>query len=100
MASPDEQWARQPIEGVAMNHAAWTIGHLAWVHENIAGMIGGVRTLDDDWKATFGSGSKPLSERAAYPSAEVLLSALEAAQPRLLEAAPGGRRPETRRAGA
>jgi hypothetical protein len=84
---PDERWAAQPVAGMTMNHAAWTVGHLAFVHDGVAGMIGGTPALDESWKALFAPGTKPLPDRSAYPAGDVLLRAFEASHARLADAA-------------
>ena len=84
---PDERWADQPVVGVTMNHAAWTIGHLTFVHDSVAGMIGGAPALGEDWKALFATATKPLPDRSAYPAGAELMGAFEAAHARLGDAA-------------
>ena len=85
---PDEKWTAQPVAGVTMNHAAWTVGHVAFVHNNVAGMIGGTpAALGDHWKALFATATKPLPDRSAYPPAEELMREFAAAHARLGDAA-------------
>jgi hypothetical protein len=82
---PDERLADQPLPNITMNHAAWTLGHLAWAFDNGVGMLGGPKKLDA-WKATVGQGSIPVSDRSKYPPKEELLAALKDSQTRALEA--------------
>lgn len=83
---PDDRWAGQPAPGATMNHAAWTIGHLAWANDNMVRRLGRAPALDDAWRGLFGMGTAPLPDRSAYPSGAVLLGELEAAHARLAEA--------------
>jgi hypothetical protein len=84
---PDGRWCDQPVPGVAMNHAAWTLGHLAWANDNMLSRLGQTPALDDPWRALFAMGTKPLPDRSAYPAADVILKELEAAHARLADAA-------------
>jgi hypothetical protein len=84
---PDERLCEQPVPGVSMNHAAFLIGHLAWSKDRLAEMLGGGPSqFPDAWKPLFAMGSKPLPDRAAYPSKAELLAAFDAAHARLPEA--------------
>ncbi|HEX8912262.1 MAG TPA: DinB family protein [Humisphaera sp.] len=83
---PDEKWTAQPVPGVTMNHAAWTVGHLAWANDNMLRRLKRTPALDETWRANFAMGTKPLPDRSAYPPAEVLLREFEAAHHRLAEA--------------
>jgi uncharacterized damage-inducible protein DinB len=67
----DEQMTHQPV-GVP-NHAAWQIGHMAWALNNGVEMVGGTKTLDESWMRRFAMHSKPVGDRAAYPSKAELL---------------------------
>lgn len=80
---PDEKWAGQPVPGITVNHAAWTIGHLAVVADNVAGMIGGTPTLGETWRPLFATGTRPLPDRSAYPAGDVLMREFAAAHARL-----------------
>ena len=79
----DEQLAAQPVPGVAMNHAAWVVGHLAWVCDVGATLLGEAAALDPGWKDLFSSAAKPLPDRAAYPAKGVIVTAYETAHTRL-----------------
>ncbi|MDB5294801.1 MAG: hypothetical protein JWO31_784 [Phycisphaerales bacterium] len=80
---PDERWCEQPVAGVALNHAAFTVGHLAWVHDSVTQMIGGTPDLPAEWKPLFATGAKPLPDRSAYPPRDALLAAFDAAHAKL-----------------
>jgi DinB superfamily len=72
---PDERMAEQPCP--AVNHPAWILGHLAWAADGAIAMSGGSKLLPAEWKAAYGAGSTPSASRAAYPSKEELLRAVE-----------------------
>ena len=84
---PDEQLAAQPVPGRGMNHAAFLLGHLAWVGDNGASMIGGQKMLPSEWTALFGMGVKPRDDRSLYPSKAELLKSLEDSHTRFSDAA-------------
>jgi len=52
---PDELLTAQP-EGVP-NHPAWTIGHLVFISQMIAGVIGIEPWLSEEWEQQYGPGS-------------------------------------------
>ncbi len=65
------------------NHAAWTIGHIAYSCQAIAGELGTGSWLPEDWESDFGQGSLPgtvMSERLRKAS---LLTALKDSSRRL-----------------
>ncbi len=77
----DEEMILQPTG--FPNHAAWTLGHVIYSFQAIAGELGQKSSLPDDWESQFGYGSTPnplVSERSRKT---VLLSALEEASQRL-----------------
>jgi hypothetical protein len=79
---PDEQMCAQPMPGRVMNHAAFTLGHLAWANDNALALLGGQPKLAD-WKERVGMGAKPADDRSLYPSKSALLDALKDAHARL-----------------
>ncbi len=79
----DNQLAAQPVAGLAMNHAAFVVGHLAWVCDVGATLLGEAAVIDPGWKELFSSTATPLPDRAAYPTKEVLVIAFETAHSRL-----------------
>lgn len=81
---PDADLAAQP-PGIA-NHPAWIIGHLTYTCQMLGGVVGLEEWLPADYAARFGSGSTPLSDRAAYPPKTELLARLADAQARLADA--------------
>ncbi len=72
---PDEQLAAQPAAG--LNHAAWVLGHLAFVSDYARKNLGGAPACPPEWTALFGVSSQPTADRAAYPSKAELLAAYE-----------------------
>jgi hypothetical protein len=86
---PEEQLAVQPAPG--MNHPAWVLGHLAVVGDSGLRMLGQPAQCPREWRALFGMGSQPGTDRAAYPTCEALLGRVESiygALRRALQAAP------------
>ena len=83
---PDDQMCAQPVPGRVMNHAAFLLGHLAWVSDSIAAGVSGSAPLLSDWKEVYGMGAKPVTDRACYRPKAELLKALEAAHARLADA--------------
>jgi hypothetical protein len=79
---PDEALAGQ--RGI-VNHPLWTIGHLAFAAQMLGGEIGLSPWLPEDWNKTYGTGSIPVADRAAYPSKDSLLERLFDAERRLGE---------------
>jgi len=69
-----------------MNHAAWTIGHLAWANNNGIVLLGGEPVIPPQWNDLFATGTKPAADRSAYPSKVELLTTLESSHVRLAEA--------------
>src|SRR3989304_2955448 len=62
----DEELVAQPA-GVP-NHAMWTLGHVTFSCQGIAGELGVEPWLPADWEATFGYGSTPSADLARYPT--------------------------------
>ena len=82
----DEQFTAQPVAGREMNHAAFVVGHLAWVTDYGRNLFGLEPAFPPTWKDTFGMSAKPVADRASYPSKAELLSALEAGHARFAAA--------------
>jgi hypothetical protein len=80
---PEDQMAAQPAPG--MNHAAWVLGHLAYVFDSMIGVWGEKPTMSPEWKELFNVPSKPQADRAKYPSKAELLDAYEKAYRRIVE---------------
>jgi hypothetical protein len=92
---PDDRLCGQPVAGVAMNHAAFLLGHLAWANDNAAATLsGGAPDFPAEWVDLFKMGSTPLPDRGRYPGKSELLGALERAHARL-RAAVQNATPET-----
>jgi hypothetical protein len=79
---PDEALTGQ--RGI-VNHPFWTIGHLVFSAQMIGGELALVPWLPEEWTTTYGTGSVPVADRAAYPSKESLLERLFDAERRLGE---------------
>jgi len=87
---PDEQMCAEPVPGQVMNHAAFILGHLAWVHDNRAGTLTGQTVgvaAKPEWKELFGMGAKPSTDRSRYPSKAELVKAFEESHARFGDAA-------------
>jgi hypothetical protein len=81
----DERLAEQPAAGV--NHPAWVLGHLAWTADRGLVLLGAAETLPAEWAPLFGRGSTPTASRAAYPSKNELVRAVEHGYQQLRERA-------------
>jgi hypothetical protein len=79
----DARMTAQPA-GVS-NHAAWTLGHLIHSCHGMAVELGMPGWLGGEWERSYGGGSTPLGDRAAYPSKETLLAALDDAAARVVD---------------
>jgi hypothetical protein len=79
---PDELMTRQAAG--AVNHPAWTIGHLVISLQGMAQEMGVRPWLAADWEVRYGYGSTPVPERTAYPSKAELLDVLADAQRRVI----------------
>lgn len=71
---PAERAADQP--GGVVNHPLWVVGHLALSASQTLEMIGGEPFHDPAWPASFGGGSNPVSDVAAYPPLSDMLESL------------------------
>jgi hypothetical protein len=71
----DADMAREPFP--AANHAAWVLGHIIVSTDGVVKLLGGEATTPEEWNALFGRGSTMSYDRAAYPSKDELLAALE-----------------------
>jgi hypothetical protein len=71
----DERMAEQPVADV--NHPAWILGHLALTADGALAALGAPKLLPAEWATLYSPGSKPSSSRAAYPSKDELLRAVE-----------------------
>ncbi len=79
-----EQMVQQP-NGV-INHAAWSLGHLAVVSNSLAKTLGLESTLPEGWGAPFATGGVPSADQSAYPSKDEIVDALKAQHVRVTEA--------------
>ncbi len=80
---PEEQMAAQPAPG--MNHAAWVLGHLAYVFDSMTAVWGQEPTMSKEWKQLFNVPSKPQPEREKYPSKAELWDAYEKNYQRIVD---------------
>ena len=80
----DEQMVQQP-NGV-INHAAWSLGHLAVVSNGLAKTLGLESTLPEGWSAPFATGGVPSAEQSAYPSKDEIVDALKGQHARVTDA--------------
>ncbi len=80
----EEEMVQQP-PGVP-NHATWTLGHVIYSCQGMAGELGVDEWLPDDWALVFGIGSAPISVASRYPKKTDLLTMVSAAGDRLREA--------------
>ncbi|MEX2112616.1 MAG: DinB family protein [Pirellulales bacterium] len=84
---PDEQMAAQPVAG--MNHAAWVLGHLAYVFDSMIAVWGQKPSMSPEWKELFNVASKPLEDRSRYPGKAELWDAYLASYQRIVDAVRG-----------
>jgi len=84
---PEEKMAAQPVAG--MNHAAWVLGHLAYVFDSMTSVFDQKPTMSAEWKTLFNLSSKPDADRAKYPSKAALLEAYENAYQRIVDLVKG-----------
>lgn len=82
---PEEKLTIQP-SGI-VNHPAWTLGHLANTADLALKLLGGSPLCTAEWGEKFGRGSTPVADRAAYPTKEALMAALETGHGKLAAAA-------------
>jgi hypothetical protein len=66
---------RQPFEGA--NHPAWILGHIVVSTDGVLKLLGQEATAPAEWNSLFGRGSTVSADRAAYPSKEALVAALD-----------------------
>jgi uncharacterized damage-inducible protein DinB len=80
---PEEQMAAQPAPG--MNHAAWVLGHLAYVFDSMISVWDQKPAMSAEWKALFNVPSKPQPQREIYPSKAQLWDAYQQAYQRIVD---------------
>jgi hypothetical protein len=69
----DADMVSQPVQGVTMNHPAWTLGHLSPYPPVLAAILQ-ERPFEDPLNSKYGRGTKPVSDPKAYPSKADLLA--------------------------
>jgi hypothetical protein len=79
----DEELAVQPHAG--MNHAAWTLGHVALGSDFVALLLAAPTVTDKRWMATYGPRSMPVSDRSRYASKDELLATMRTTHARAIE---------------
>ena len=68
------------------NHAAWVMGHMATVDDNVVStMTDQPKRLPETFRTLFGMGSQPTERGADYPSRKELSEAMGATRQRLKE---------------
>lgn len=77
----DEEIFRQPPG--APNHAAWTLGHMAYSCQAMACELGAEPWLGSEWESSFAYGTTPGALPVQLSRKDVLLEALEDAANRL-----------------
>ena len=80
----DDKMCVQPSPGV--NHAAWVLGHLAFVFDSMIRVFDQKSTMPPEWTELFNLASKPSGDRARYPSKAALMETYEATYRRLADA--------------
>ncbi len=78
---PGDRMCEQPMPGVA-NHAAWTLGHLTFSLQAIAGELGVHPFLPSNYRELFAPGSKPHADPKRYPIWHELLKTFDMAEAR------------------
>ena len=68
-----------------MNHAAWVLGHLAYVFDSMIAVWGQQPSMSRKWKDLFNLASKPHGDRSKYPSKAALWEAYEQAYQRIVD---------------
>jgi hypothetical protein len=81
----DAQIATQSAAGI--NHPAWILGHLAIAIDYALQCVGERGICPPEWHKLFGPGSKPSTDRAAYPSKAEMLTVIDAGHARVSELA-------------
>jgi hypothetical protein len=69
-----------------LNHPTWVIGHLTHTCQALGGAIGLAEWLPDDWARRFGTGSTPVADAGLYETKNKMLTMLDDAQARIIEA--------------
>jgi hypothetical protein len=68
------------------NHAAWVMGHMATIDDNLlSAMSGQPHRLPETFRTLFGMGSTPTARAADYPSRKELTEAMNGTRQRLKE---------------
>lgn len=82
----EDQFVAQPVANCTLNHPAFVIGHLAWVCDVGATLLGLPAVVPPAWKDIFSMTAKPIPNRDAYSSNAELVKAFEDAHTRLTKA--------------
>jgi DinB superfamily len=72
---PEEQMTRQP--GGVVNHPAWHLGHLAFVANRFATILGCASNMDPSWEGKFAPNTTPSPDRSVYPVKAELIRILD-----------------------
>jgi len=81
---PEDKMCVQPAPG--MNHAAWVLGHIAFVFDSMIRVFDQKPAMSPEWLELFNVASKPTDDRSRYPSKAALLEAYEKNYARIVEA--------------
>lgn len=81
---PSDKLTYQPVPNA--NNAIWILGHLAWSEDLFQSKLGERKSvLDESWATLFATGTKPTSNRSAYPPIEQIKAGLDRSRKALLE---------------
>ena len=81
---PPDKLCHQPVPNA--NHALWVLGHLAVSDDYFQSQLGGRKpVLDESWNKLFATGSKPTSNRSAYPKLDEVKAGMERSRKALLD---------------
>jgi hypothetical protein len=80
---PDDAMARPA--GPLVNHPAWQVGHLLWSFGGVAHWLGDTDNPPPAWALACAQGSKPSTDRAAFPAKSDMLATLESAHRRVID---------------
>lgn len=78
---PESRLTAQP--GAQKDHAAWTLGHLAYSMQALGEELQMAPWFGPAWRTMFAPGSRPTSAATDYPKKSELLDALEDGEDRV-----------------
>ncbi|MCC7146159.1 MAG: DinB family protein [Phycisphaeraceae bacterium] len=80
---PEEKMTAVPAGTEKMNHAAWILGHLAFVADFYGSQLGLPAKAPKEWQDMFSMTSKPEYRQGLYPAKAVMLKVLEDSHARI-----------------